>query len=117
MNVTKTKYMVFALKYNALPNSRTIFAHSCGEAPSPSNCGCSVLEKIDSTSVAFHDETPSVVTVYNWFNELKVVTLNSLNHDTDLTDGLREGRSSTATTDDEIIAVWLMIETDKRVAC
>ncbi|GBP77557.1 hypothetical protein EVAR_99126_1 [Eumeta japonica] len=34
---------------------------------------------------------------------------------TNLTDDLREGRSSTATTDDDIRAVRLMIETDKRV--
>ncbi|GBP47019.1 hypothetical protein EVAR_32538_1 [Eumeta japonica] len=42
LNFTKTKYMVFAIKYNALPSSRAIFAHSCGETPSPSNCGCTV---------------------------------------------------------------------------
>ncbi|GBP30337.1 Tyrosine-protein phosphatase non-receptor type 7 [Eumeta japonica] len=58
--------------------------------------------------LAFHDEIPSHATVYNSFNDFK-------RDPTNLTDNLHEGRPSTATTEDNISAVQLMIETDKRV--
>ncbi|GBP64406.1 hypothetical protein EVAR_43183_1 [Eumeta japonica] len=57
--------------------------------------------------LAFHHEAPSLATVHNWFNEFK-------RDHTNLTDDLREGGSSTATTKD-IRAVRLVMETDKRV--
>ncbi|GBP91259.1 hypothetical protein EVAR_66953_1 [Eumeta japonica] len=43
----------------------------------------------------------------NWFNEFKRGRTN-------LDDNVREGRPSTATTEDNISVVWLMIETDER---
>ncbi|GBP47207.1 hypothetical protein EVAR_38319_1 [Eumeta japonica] len=64
--------------------------------------------------LAFHIKTPSLATIYNWFNEFKRGRTN-------LTDDLRKRRlfgkgregSSTATTED-IGAVQLMIETDDK---
>ncbi|GBP19802.1 Mariner Mos1 transposase [Eumeta japonica] len=76
---------------------------------------CSVLELhrslFRSTSarrlrLAFHDEALFLTTVYNWFKEFKRGRTN-------LTDGLRS-HASTATTEDDISAVRLMIEIDKR---
>ncbi|GBP93400.1 hypothetical protein EVAR_70361_1 [Eumeta japonica] len=61
--------------------------------------------------LAFHDEAPSLATVYNWFNEFKRGCIN-------LIDDLRERRPSMATTEGnitDISTVRLMIETDKRV--
>ncbi|GBP22687.1 hypothetical protein EVAR_13968_1 [Eumeta japonica] len=43
--------------------------------------------------LAFHDEAPTLATVYNWFNKIKRGRTN-------LTDDLREGRPSTAMTED-----------------
>ncbi|GBP47887.1 hypothetical protein EVAR_33604_1 [Eumeta japonica] len=57
---------------------------------------------------AFHDEAPSLATVYNWFDEFKCGRIN-------LTDDLGEGTTSTATSEDNISAVRLMIEINKRV--
>ncbi|GBP05664.1 hypothetical protein EVAR_5014_1 [Eumeta japonica] len=54
------------------------------------------------------DEASSLVTVYDWFNEFTRGFTN-------LTDDAREGRPSTAMTEDKDIALRLMIETDKRV--
>ncbi|GBP93435.1 hypothetical protein EVAR_63811_1 [Eumeta japonica] len=54
---------------------------------------------------AVHDETPSFGTVYYGFKR---------GHN-NLTDDLSEGRPSTVTTDDNVSAVRLMIETDKTV--
>ncbi|GBP59143.1 hypothetical protein EVAR_44383_1 [Eumeta japonica] len=65
-------------------------------------------EGYNRLQLAFHDESPSLATVCNWFNEFKRSRIN-------LTDDLREGRRCTATTEDDISAVRLMIETDKRV--
>ncbi|GBP79633.1 hypothetical protein EVAR_45589_1 [Eumeta japonica] len=60
--------------------------------------------------LAFHAfETPFFAIVYNWFNEFKRGRTN-------LTDDLHEGPPFTATAEDNISAVWLMIETDKREA-
>ncbi|GBP86297.1 hypothetical protein EVAR_62311_1 [Eumeta japonica] len=50
--------------------------------------------------LAFHDESPSLAIVYNSFNDRKRGRSN-------LTDDLREGRPSTATTEDKISAVCL----------
>ncbi|GBP22114.1 hypothetical protein EVAR_94154_1 [Eumeta japonica] len=52
--------------------------------------------------LAFYGEAPYIATVYNWFNEFKLGL-------TTLTDDLREGSPSTATTINNI-------NTDKRVA-
>lgn len=71
-------------------------------------CHLSQQESYDRLRLAFHDEAPSRATVYNWFNEFKRGRTN-------LTDDLREGRPSTATTEDNISVVRRMIETDKRV--
>lgn len=71
-------------------------------------CHISQQESYDRLRLAFHDEAPSRATVYNWFNEFKRGRTN-------LTDDLREGRPSTATTEDNISVVRRMIETDKRV--
>ncbi|GBP23964.1 hypothetical protein EVAR_17604_1 [Eumeta japonica] len=57
--------------------------------------------------LVFHDEAPSLVTLYNWFSEFKSGRTN-------LTDNLHKGCSSTVTIED-ISAEPLMIETDKRV--
>ncbi|GBP29222.1 Putative uncharacterized protein FLJ37770 [Eumeta japonica] len=51
--------------------------------------------------LAFHDEAPPLAAVCNWFNEFKRGRTN-------LTDDLREGRPSTATTENDISAVRLM---------
>ncbi|GBP14628.1 Putative uncharacterized protein FLJ37770 [Eumeta japonica] len=58
--------------------------------------------------LAFYDEAPSLATVYNWFNEFKRGRIN-------LTNDLREGHPSAATTEDNTSAVRLMIETDNKV--
>lgn len=71
-------------------------------------CHLSQQESYDRLRLAFHDEAPSRATVYNWFNEFKRGRTN-------LTDDVREGRPSTATTEDNISVVRGMIETDKRV--
>lgn len=71
-------------------------------------CHLSQQESYDRLLLDFHDEAPSRATVYNWFNEFKRGRTN-------LTDDLREGRPSTATTEDNIRVVRRMIETDKRV--
>lgn len=71
-------------------------------------CHLSQQECYDRLRLAFHDEAPSRATVYNWFNEFKRGRTN-------LTDALREGRPSTATTEDNISVVRRMIETDPRV--
>ncbi|GBP27602.1 Putative uncharacterized protein FLJ37770 [Eumeta japonica] len=71
-------------------------------------CHLSQQESYNRLRLSFHDEAPSLATVYNRFNEFK-------RGRTDLTDDLREGRLSTATTEDNISAVRLMIETFKRV--
>ncbi|GBP37737.1 hypothetical protein EVAR_29938_1 [Eumeta japonica] len=60
--------------------------------------------------LVFSDLSPSLGSVYTWFNEFKRGLTN-------LTDDLREGRPSTAMTEDNIGAVRLMMETDKRVTC
>ncbi|GBP33293.1 hypothetical protein EVAR_30881_1 [Eumeta japonica] len=54
------------------------------------------------------DDTPSLATASNWFNFFKCGGNN-------VADDLGEGRRSMATTEDNIRAVRLMIETDKRV--
>ncbi|GBP56894.1 Putative uncharacterized protein FLJ37770 [Eumeta japonica] len=59
--------------------------------------------------VGFHDKAPFLTTAYNCLNEFK------FGH-TNLTDDLRAGRPSTAATEDDISAVRLMIEIDKRVS-
>ncbi|GBP30276.1 hypothetical protein EVAR_27888_1 [Eumeta japonica] len=56
--------------------------------------------------VDFYDEALSLATIHNSFNEFKRGPIK-------LTDDLREGRPSTAATEDNI--VLCMIETDKRV--
>lgn len=72
-------------------------------------CHLSQQECYDRLQLAFHDEAPSRATVYNWFNELKRGRTN-------LHDALREGRPSTAKTEDNISVVRCMIiETDPRV--
>lgn len=71
-------------------------------------CHLSQQESYDRLRLAFHDEAPSRATIYNWFNEFKRGRTN-------LTDDLREGRPSTATTENNISVVQRMIETDKRV--
>ncbi|GBP06180.1 hypothetical protein EVAR_3544_1 [Eumeta japonica] len=53
------------------------------------------------------DEAPSLATVHNHFNEIK-------RGGTNLTDDLSEGRSSTATTEDNFRGVRLIIETDEK---
>ncbi|GBP06789.1 hypothetical protein EVAR_92713_1 [Eumeta japonica] len=53
-------------------------------------------------------EALSFAIVYNWFNEF------TRGH-TNLTDDLRDGPPSKATTEDDVSAVRLMIETDKSV--
>ncbi|GBP31836.1 Basic juvenile hormone-suppressible protein 2 [Eumeta japonica] len=58
--------------------------------------------------MAFYDEAPSLGTVCNWFNEFKCGRIN-------LIDDRREGRPSSATTEDNISSVQLIIETDKIV--
>ncbi|GBP38694.1 hypothetical protein EVAR_22342_1 [Eumeta japonica] len=71
---------------------------------------CHFLSQQDSYNrlrLAFCDEAPSLTTVCNWFNEFKRGSTN-------LTDALHEGRPSTATTEDNISDMRLMIETDKR---
>lgn len=55
-------------------------------------CHLSQQESYDRLRLSFHDEAPSRATVYNWFNEFKRGRTN-------LTDDLREGRPSTATTE------------------
>lgn len=71
-------------------------------------CHLSQQESYHRLRLAFQDEAPSRATVYNWFNELKRGRTN-------ITDDLREGRPSTATTEDKISAVRRMKETDKIV--
>ena len=71
-------------------------------------CRLNQQDGYDKLRLAFHDEAPSCATVYNWFNEFKRSRIN-------LTDDLREGRPSTATTEDNIDVVRRMIETDIRV--
>ncbi|GBP84429.1 hypothetical protein EVAR_86425_1 [Eumeta japonica] len=63
-------------------------------------------ESYNGLRLAFHEESPSIATVYNWLNELERSRIN-------LTDALREGRRSTATTEDNISAVQLKIEPDE----
>ncbi|GBP37983.1 hypothetical protein EVAR_84970_1 [Eumeta japonica] len=61
--------------------------------------------------LAFYYEVPSLGTVYDWFNEFKRGRIN-------LTDDLREGCPSAATTEDVVFGgrvVCLMIQTDKRL--
>ncbi|GBP46150.1 hypothetical protein EVAR_26596_1 [Eumeta japonica] len=65
-------------------------------------------ESYNGVWLAFHDEAPFLVTVNSWFNEFKRGCTN-LAHD------LREGRPSTVTTEDNISAVCLRIETKKGV--
>ncbi|GBP51028.1 hypothetical protein EVAR_37186_1 [Eumeta japonica] len=67
-----------------------------------------MLSVILRVRLAFHDETSSLTTVYNWFNEFQ-------RGHTNLIDDVRERRPSTATPEDNISAVWLMIA--KRVTC
>ncbi|GBP55844.1 Putative uncharacterized protein FLJ37770 [Eumeta japonica] len=57
--------------------------------------------------LAFYDETPSLAAVYTWFNEFQRGRAN-------LTDDLRDGRS-TVMTEDNISAVRLVMETGRRV--
>ncbi|CAK1603195.1 unnamed protein product [Parnassius mnemosyne] len=82
-------------------NFRTLFFYDF-------RCNLSQQESYDRLRLAIHDEAPSRATVYNWFNEFKRGYSN-------LTDDLREGRPSTATTEDNISVVRRMIQTDKRV--
>ncbi|GBP76725.1 hypothetical protein EVAR_11832_1 [Eumeta japonica] len=65
-------------------------------------------ESYNTLRLAFHDEDPSLSTLYNWFILLK-------RGPTNLTDDLRRGHLSMVTTEDNISAVRPMIETDKRV--
>ncbi|GBP83780.1 Putative uncharacterized protein FLJ37770 [Eumeta japonica] len=58
--------------------------------------------------LGLHDEAPFLATVYNWFNKVQ-------RGRTDLTDDLREGRPSKATTGDNISVLRLMIKTNIRV--
>ncbi|GBP09330.1 Putative uncharacterized protein FLJ37770 [Eumeta japonica] len=71
-------------------------------------CHLSQKESCKRLRLAFHNEASPLVTSYNWFNEFKSGRTN-------LTDD-REGRSA-ATTEDNISAVRLMIETNRRVTC
>ncbi|GBP44151.1 hypothetical protein EVAR_31595_1 [Eumeta japonica] len=71
-------------------------ARSAGELDDlAGTCAPSIL------GLTFHDEAPSFAAVHNRYNEFK-------RGRTDLTDYRREGRPSTATTEDSISAVWLM---------
>ncbi|GBP53495.1 hypothetical protein EVAR_49682_1 [Eumeta japonica] len=115
------------LPANARTLSRRYRASSARECVISRRCdvsGCRVLAAVTSTlargvlrpascgdrlRLAFHNKAPYVATVYNWFNEFERGRTN-------LTDDLREGRSSTATTEDNISAVWFLIETDKIVS-
>ncbi|GBP81408.1 Putative uncharacterized protein FLJ37770 [Eumeta japonica] len=54
------------------------------------------------------DVSAALAIVYNWRNELR-------RGRTKVTDDLREGRPPTATTEDDVSAVRLVVETDKRV--
>ncbi|GBP48800.1 hypothetical protein EVAR_8408_1 [Eumeta japonica] len=78
--------------------ARMIFYEFC--------CHLSQQESYNRLHLAFHGEASSLV--HNWFNEFK-------RDRTKRTDGLHEGCYSTATAEDNISAVQLMIETDKRV--
>ncbi|GBP76195.1 hypothetical protein EVAR_54951_1 [Eumeta japonica] len=64
------------------------------------------IQRVDIN--AFHDEAPSLATVNNWLNEFKRGRTN-------LTDDLREGHTSMATTKDNINAMRIVIEIDKRL--
>ncbi|GBP27881.1 hypothetical protein EVAR_14070_1 [Eumeta japonica] len=67
-----------------------------------------IYNKLCWQKLAFHNQAQSLAVVYNWFNEFKCGHIN-------LTDDLREGCPSMATTEDNIGVVRLMIETNKRV--
>ncbi|GBP22808.1 Putative uncharacterized protein FLJ37770 [Eumeta japonica] len=62
-------------------------------------------ENYNRLRLAFRDEAQSLASVYNCFNEFKRGRTNP-------TDNLREGRPSTAATEDNISVVQLMIKTD-----
>ncbi|GBP30846.1 hypothetical protein EVAR_91587_1 [Eumeta japonica] len=71
----------------------------------------SMIENQESRNrlrLTFHVKAPFLATVYNWFNEFECCLTN-------LTDDLREGRSFTAKTEDNISVERVMIKTDKRV--
>ncbi|GBP42144.1 hypothetical protein EVAR_21149_1 [Eumeta japonica] len=70
------------------------------------HCHLSHQKSYNGLKFAFHDEAPSLATVYNWSNKFKRINL---------IDGLREGYPSTATTENNNSTVRLLIETDKRV--
>ncbi|GBP59690.1 hypothetical protein EVAR_48658_1 [Eumeta japonica] len=63
-------------------------------------------ESYNRLRLPFHDEAPSLATFYNWFIEFERDRTDNLTED------LREGCSSTATSDDIVSAVRLMIKTD-----
>ncbi|GBP33152.1 hypothetical protein EVAR_14833_1 [Eumeta japonica] len=72
-------------------------------------CHLRQQESYNRLPLAFHDTDPYLPTVYNWFNKFKCVRTN-------LTEDLRDERPSTATLEDKINAIRLMIEIDKRVS-
>ncbi|GBP47860.1 hypothetical protein EVAR_43552_1 [Eumeta japonica] len=67
-----------------------------------------MFDNIGAQTFAFRDKALILCTLLNWFNEFKRGRTN-------LIDELCKGRPSMGTTEDDISAVRLMIETDKRV--
>lgn len=70
-------------------------------------CGLNQKQSYERLKLSFDDAAPSLATVYNWFGEFK-------RNRTQLSDDIREGRPSTAVTEENINAVRLMIEAEKR---
>ncbi|GBP14709.1 hypothetical protein EVAR_9614_1 [Eumeta japonica] len=71
-------------------------------------CHLKQQEIYNKLRLVLNDKASSFSTACNWFNEFE-------NDGTNLTDDLRERRLSTAVTEDNVSAVRLTIETDKRV--
>ncbi|GBP41228.1 hypothetical protein EVAR_30666_1 [Eumeta japonica] len=85
--------------------SRRIRAALCrvrrSEIKNPAKCAANArVRSSASLRLAFHNEGSSLAAVCNWIDEFK-------RSRTDLTDGLREGRPSTATSEDYIICTSL----------
>ncbi|GBP43472.1 hypothetical protein EVAR_16046_1 [Eumeta japonica] len=70
-------------------------------------CHLNQQESYNRLRLAFHDESPSLATIYKWLDEFK-------RGSTDLTDNMCEGCYSVGTTEDNISAVRLMTKTDKK---